>query len=130
MPTFEHGEAEVKTQFLRECGAQYRAVVDHFNAQYELWRLWHAVEKGTWVEVGLALWARSFNSMWGALQLAIRGYPVQAVTLLRQAMEDWLTTAYLERHPKEVEKFYEADAHHTPFQTMADAIDEETGVVD
>lgn len=43
---------------------------------------------------------RAFNSLWRGRQCAVDGYAVQAMTLARAALEDWIAVRWLEEKPE------------------------------
>ena len=57
----------------------------------------------------LTLGVRSFNSLRCARDALLRGYYVQAMTLARAALEDWVTCLYVRKYPDEAQRWYETD---------------------
>lgn len=122
MATIEEGEREVQMAFRRDYGSQVELSVEYLEKLLDAWFSWQAVQPGTWVEVALSLWARSFDSTNCALLLLQRGYFVQAATLIRQLDEDWLMIAYLEQHPELAAEFYKDEGNFPSFGSMAKAL--------
>lgn len=82
----------------------------------------HGHDRGINFTCGL-LAVRAFNSLWRARQDLVDGYPVQALSLVRGAFEDWVALLWFEQDPSRLplvlshvleEVEHPSDAHGRP----------------
>lgn len=118
-------EQVAMTHFLKAWRDDYELANKALLSLEELWDQWVSVSNQSWQEVSLHLWARTFNNLTIAIDCMLKGYPLQAIALLRHTVEDYLTSEYLSAFPDKIEPFYSDEAKKLPpFQSMADAIGE------
>ena len=70
---------------------------------------------------------RTFNALRSAEVLIVAGYYLPAVTLIRSAFEDWVTSVYVNEHPSEAGRWLDQDQPREPSLTaMLDGIQRST----
>lgn len=69
------------------------------------------------------LLGQDLASMRGAFDLACRGYYLQALTLVRATLDDWVAYWYLRNNPGDHWRFVTADYEPPPLQAMVELLD-------